>query len=271
MRTMTDRTTSSRPLTSRRGIMAAVVAVLVALCALPAVANATLTEIGLNARTKAPTSPSCPGNPCLAVSRTTGFQVSVGSLTAPLTIPKAGRIVAWTIALSRPTSSQIKFFNEHEGGTAAAGIAILRPKRSSHAKAHIAADAPAKGGSSSPAGSGKKKPSQGASQSGYTVVAQSPVVPLETYFGGIAEFPLEKTLEVQTGDVVALTVPTWAPALTLGFGKTTGWRASRPNTKNGCEETSVQTAQTKIGSSNPFACVYHEARLTYSATLISTP
>jgi hypothetical protein len=258
-------------MSSGRGIAAALVAVLVAVCALPAVANATLTEIGLKARTTSPTSPSCPGNPCLAVSRTTGFQVSVGSLTAPLTIPKAGRIVAWTISLSRPTASQIKFFDEHEGGPAMAGIAILRPKRASHAKAHIAADSPAKGGASPPAPSGTKKPSQSPSQPGYALIAQSPVVPLETYFGGIAEFPLESTLEVQTGDVVALTVPTWAPALTLGFGKTTGWRASRPDTKTGCEETSVQTAQNKIGSTNPYGCVYHEARLSYSATLISTP
>jgi hypothetical protein len=271
MRSMTFRTRNRHGLSSGRGIAATLVATVVVLCALPAVADATLTEIGLKARTTAPTSPSCPGNPCLAVSRTTGYQVSVGSLTAPLTIPKAGRIVAWTISLSKPSAGQIKFFDEHEGGAAVAGIAILRPKRASHAKADIAADSLAKGGASSPEGSGTKKPSQSAPQPGYTLVAQSPVVPLETYFGGITEFALENTLEVKTGDVVALTVPTWAPALTLGFGKTTGWRASRPDTKTGCEETSVQTAQTKIGSSNPYGCLYHEARLSYSATLISTP
>jgi hypothetical protein len=101
--------------------------------------------------------------------------------------------------------------------------------------------------------------------------AQSPIVPLEPHFGATVEFPLENTLEVQPGDVVALTVPTWAPALTLGFGKTTTWRASRTTTNKGCEETSVQTSLNRIGASNPFACLYHEARLTYSATLISTP
>jgi hypothetical protein len=245
----------------RRGpgnLAAATAATLAAALALPALADATLTEVGANARTTSPTAPSCPGNPCLAVSRTTGFQVSVGPLTAPLTLPGAGRVVAWTITLSKPSATQVKYFNEHEGGAASAGIAILRPQQRSK-KSSTSAKKPA-----------KKQPTS-TTPTAYTLVAQSPVVPLETYFGQTAQFPLEKTIEVKKGDIVALTVPTWAPALTLGFGKTTGWRASRPATKKGCEETSVQTTQTKIGSSAPYACQYHEARLTYSATLIATP
>ena len=220
--------------------------------ALPALAAATLVEVGQKARTTAPTAPSCPGNPCLAVSRTTGFQVSVGSLTAPLAAPREGRVVAWTITLSKPSATQIKYFDEHEGGAASAGIAILRPKRETST-------------------SKSRKGSKNTATTSYSLVAQSPVVPLETYFGETTQFALEKTLEVKKGDIVALTVPTWAPALTLGFQKTTGWRASRPATKKGCEETSVQTTDTKLGSVLPFACQYHEARLTYSATLISTP
>ena len=215
---------------------------------LPALADATLLEVGQKARVTPPASPSCPGNPCLAVSRTTGFQVSVGSLSGPLTIPKEGRVVAWTVTLSKPSATQIKYFDEHEGGAASAGIAVLRPKKET--------------------AKGKKKST---TPSGYTLISQSPVVALESFFGETVQFALEKTLEVKKGDIVALTVPTWAPALTLGFGKTTGWRASRPATKKGCEETSVQTTFTKIGSVAPFSCQYHEARLTYSATLISTP
>ena len=175
----------------------------------------------------------------------------MGSLTGPLTIPKEGRVVAWTITLSKPSATQVKYFDEHEGGAASAGIAVLRPKKETKS---------AKG----------KKPKSTAPTS-YTLISQSPVVALESFFGETAQFALEKTLEVKKGDIVALTVPTWAPALTLGFGKTTGWRASRPATKKGCEETSVQTTDTKIGSLEPFSCQYHEARLTYSATLISTP
>jgi hypothetical protein len=242
---------------TRRALAIVAVAASSAL-ALPAVAGATLVEVGQKARTSAPAAPSCPGNPCLAVSRTTGFQVSVASLTAPMTIPLTGRIVAWTITLSKPSATQIKYFDEHEGGVASAGIAILRPKLPAKRAANTG-KVPA------------KKPSKPQIPAGYTLVAQSPVLPLETYFGETTQFALEKTLEVKKGDIVALTVPTWAPALTLGFGKTTGWRASRPAVKKGCEETSVQTAHTKLGSVQPYACQYHEARLTYSATLISTP
>ena len=50
---------------------------------------------------------------------------------------------------------------------------------------------------------------------------------LEKYFGKTAQFPLATTIPVKKGDIVALTVPTWAPALALGFGNNTSWRASR--------------------------------------------
>ena len=74
---------------------------------------------------------------------------------------------------------------------------------------------------------------------------------------------------MKKGDVVALTVPSWAPALALGFGGDTSWRASRP--RSGCTSTSTQTSQTAIGSLVQYYCLYQTARLTYSATLISTP
>ena len=94
-------------------------------------------------------------------------------------------------------------------------------------------------------------------------------MPLEPYFGKTAQFPLATTLPVKKGDIVALTVPTWAPALALGFGKATSWRASRA--KGQCTTTGTQTAQTRIGSTVQYYCLYQTARLTYSATLISTP
>ncbi|MHB8491168.1 MAG: hypothetical protein ACYDA6_02995 [Solirubrobacteraceae bacterium] len=215
---------------------------------LPALAPATLDEVGLLPKTKPPTVPSCPGNPCLAVSRTTGFQTQVGATGNPLVIPHEGTIVAWTITLSKPTATQIKFFNEREGGAASAQIGILQPKPPPRKKR----------------GSHKPLP-----ETGYTLVAQSPVVALESYFGETAQFPLETTIKVKKGDIVALTVPTWAPALALGFAKTTSWRASRP--KAACSETSSQTAHIKVGVTRLYGCVYHEARLAYSATLISTP
>lgn len=220
-----------------RRIQLAVAATVALALILPAAAPATLTEVGVLGATTPATVPSCPAAQCLAVSRTTGFQVKVATTHNPLAAPKAGTIVAWTITLGKPTATQIKYFNANEGGPSEAGIAILRPQ---------------------------PKPNLT-----YKLVAQSPLVKLEAYFGKTAQFPLETTIPVKKGDVVALTVPSWAPALALGFGNDTSWRASRP--KGGCTSTSSQTTQVTVGSAVQYYCLYQTARLTYSATLISTP
>src|ERR1017187_6560132 len=192
-----------------RRISTAILASLLLALALPAVAPATLTEVGVIPATTPPTVPSCPGSPCLAVSRTTGFQVKVGGTNNLLAAPRSGTVVAWTIMLGKPNASQIKFFNANEGGVAEAGIAILRPQ---------------------------PKPNLT-----WKLVSQSPLIKLQPYFGKTVQFPLETTLPVKKGDVVALTVPSWAPALALGFGKDTSWRASRPKTQ--CSASSARTVQ----------------------------
>jgi hypothetical protein len=204
---------------------------------LPAAAPATLSEIGIIGATTPVTAPSCPSSPCLAVSRTTGFQVRVGKARNVLSVPRAGTIVAWSISLGKPTATQIKFFNTNEGGEAEAGIAILRAQ---------------------------KKPNLS-----YKLIASSPPVKLQPYFGMTAQFPLETTLQVKKGDIVALSVPSWAPALALGFGNDTSWRASRARTQ--CTSTSAQSTHTLVGTGVQYYCLYQTARLTYSATLISTP
>ena len=163
----------------------AIFAILALALALPAVAPATLTEVGVIPPTTNPeTVPSCPASPCLAVSRTTGFQLKVAKNTTLTTVPRSGSIVAWTIMLGKPNATQIKFFNANEGGAAEAGIAILRAQ---------------------------KKPNLT-----WKLIASSPTVKLQPYFGKTAQFPLERTIAVKKGDVVAMTVPTWAPALEIG-------------------------------------------------------
>jgi hypothetical protein len=197
---------------------------------------ATQTELGVTP-TSAATGPSCPGSPCLAVSRTTGFQVGAGASENTFTAPHGGSVVAWTITLGTPAMNQIAFFDASEGGAAEAGIAVLRPE-------------------SGP-------------ESTYSLVALSPTVKLAPYFGTTHKFPLARALPVEGGDVVALSVPTWAPALALGLGNETTWRSSRQSGQ--CTSTSVQSAQMVIGSSLQYGCVYGTARLTYSATLSSIP
>jgi hypothetical protein len=195
-------------------------------------AGAAITEIGTTTDT---TPPSCPGTPCLAVSQTTGYQAKIGAQKAPVSVTKAGRIVAWSITQGSPTPAQIKFFNAMEAGPAQAAIAVLRP--------------------------GPKL--------SFTLIAESPVMQLAPYFGTTVQFPLDTTLAVTPGDVIALTVPTWTPALALGFGHDTSWRASR--SRASCANTNLPTAQTGVGSTVQYYCLYGTARLTYTATLIPTP
>ena len=185
-----------------------------------------------------PTRPSCPGAPCEVVSETTGMQVKVGKYYAPITIPRDGVLVAWTITLSQPTASQIAYFDKNERGPAEASISVL-------------------------------KQTKGLT---YQLVAQSPLVQLQPYFGLTAQFPLATTIPVQKGERIGLTVPTWAPALAIQLSRDSSWRASRPkNTCTSATEASTETAQTTAGSAVPYSCLYLTARLLYSATLISTP
>jgi len=195
--------------------------------------------------------PECPANPCLAMTRTTGFQVKVGQAHSITTIPADGSIVAWTVSLGAPSAtvapgekeSQIQYFDTNEGGAASAGIAILKPV--GH---HLY----------------------------YSLVAQSPVVPLQPYFGDTVEIPLASAIAVKKGEILALTVPTWAPVLALAsadgtaYGRFVSWRASRP--KAHCSKIPpTQTAQQSVDSLQQYPCLYQSARLAYSALLVTTP
>jgi hypothetical protein len=179
--------------------------------------------------------PSCPAKPCLAVSRTTGYQAKVGTTKPIMVIPQAGRIVAWSIALGNPGTEQTTFFNQRLGGESEAQITIIDP--------------------------GSKLRSR--------VVAQGEPKKLQPYFGTAPMFALNQSIRVHKGWVVALTVPTWAPALAVGLGADTSWRASRARGK--CEDTSAQTAQLKVSQLSQYFCLYRTARLTYGATLVTDP
>jgi hypothetical protein len=204
-----------------------------ALALLPAApSGAKIIEIG---SASAPSAPSCPSNPCQAVSRTTGYQAKVGARRQVMAAPADGKIVAWTITLGSPGKAQINFFNDNYGGAATAGISVLKP--------------------------GKKLR--------HKVNGHSPLQRLQPYFGTTVQFPLDRSLTVRKGYLVALTVPSWAPSLALGQDSGTLWRASRPT--NACDKPGLQSAQLALGNQVPYRCLYRTARLTYSATMITTP
>ena len=216
---------------THKGVLVVLAAAVAAL--VPAAsAPARIIEIG---RTAEQNAPSCPAKPCQAVSRTTGYQAKVGIDRGLMTAPAAGKIVAWSISLGSPGRRQIRFFNENYGGASQAGISILKP----------------------------------GTKLFHRVTGQSPMQSLEPYFGTTVQFPLGTALNVKKGYVIGLTVPSWAPALALGMGNDTSWRASRARTA--CAEPGRQSSQLDLRDLAQYRCLYRTARLTYSATLITAP
>jgi hypothetical protein len=203
----------------------------IATLALPAAASATIAELGQFAGS---VRGACPEN-CQAVSRTTGYQAKVGPARTLYQAPADGRIVAWTIALGKPGPKQTAFFTERLGGESQAAIVVLAAQKKLVRR----------------------------------VVAKAPLQKLTDYFGTTVQFPLGQTLAIKKGQYVGLSVPSWAPALQIGLGADTSWRASRA--KDTCDDTSSQSALVGSHSSVAFACLFKTARLTYSATFVANP
>jgi hypothetical protein len=219
----------------RRGLIAGLGLALVAL-AIPAGASAVLATLTDPADPGA--TASCPGTsttPCTVVSRTTAMQEQVNDTRTPFKVASAGRLVGWEITLSSPTVSQVRYFDTHEGGTAEAAIAVIRQVKGLD----------------------------------YQLEYESPVVHLQRFFGHTATFALPSSVPVTPGEVIALTVPTWAPALELTAGAKSAWRASRGRTR--CANVTTETAQTAPRAVAEYYCIYRTALIDYGAIEISTP
>jgi hypothetical protein len=207
-------------------VIGAAVVVLV----LAATASARVIELGSKAATVRPT---CPTG-CEAVARLTGYQGRSGSVRNPFVITRAGYIVAFSIKLGRPTRAQIGFFNENYGGSRVR-LAILRRGRTLRTRRI------------------------------HRLVRQSRVFRLRPYFGSTPTFVLNPPLRVKRTHRVAITVPTWAPALATGLRGTNWWRASRPSRR--CLNVTQRVAHQRRVRMR-YGCDYFKARLTYTATFV---
>jgi hypothetical protein len=190
--------------------------------------------------------PACPGDPCQAIGKVTGFQTAIGKAGTPFVAPYDGRIVAWSIKLSAPTPKQAEFFTDFYGGEPSARIAILKPI--------------------------KKR------RNTYKLRNQTPVEPLKDVLGQTTTFTLRTPMTIRKGQIVGLSVPTWAPAFGIGLAKGNNWLASRQKTKCGNSGTAEQqqaaikagSAQEAAGTMRTYGCTYTTARLLYSATLVKS-
>ena len=150
-------------------------------------------------------------------------------------VPTDGRIVAWTIRLSKPGKSQISFFNRRLGGEASAGLTILKPGKRLFGR----------------------------------VMAQSPIVQLQPFFGQTVQFPLESRSRSRRASSSRSASRRGPRPSRPNLGGDTSWRASRPAGE--CDDTETQTAQTEVKDLAQYRCLYQRVRLTYTATLVTTP
>lgn len=226
----------------RRGRLAVAVtlaACLAALVALTASAAATTTNAHITVvlgQTATMPDPSCPELPCQAVGSVTGFQVSTNQSQLPFRVPKAGTVKSWTLTLAQPTGKQRSFFNGFFGMPPEARLAILR-----------------------------RVP--GTSPPRYNLRSQGQVRVLSPYLGKTVSFGA--SLRVESGDVVALTIPTWAPVFAQGLSAANAWRASRmPGKCANATDVRQGDPQQTVGKRATYGCRYTTARLLYTATIV---
>jgi hypothetical protein len=239
-------------------VAVAFAAALVALVVIawPGAADSAPLRVVVLGKTASTPPPSCPGKivnnveivPCRVEGHVSGYQVKAGGVSRPYEAPFDGKVVAWSIALSKPsrkdtktTTNEIGFFDEFLGKPSQARIGILRPVEGS-------------------------KPPQ------YTLVRQSPIEVLNPYFGSTPIFALDHPLSVLRGQVVALTVPTWAPMFAFNTSEEDTWRGSRPSGHCASKE-DIQGGhpQQVVGKTKTYGCFYSSARLLYTATLAKAP
>jgi hypothetical protein len=234
---------------------ACLLAALVAIAAPREADSAPLRVVVLGQTSETPPA-SCPGKivnnveitPCRVEGHVTGFQSIADGVARPYEAPFEGKIVAWSITLAKPstqetktTTDEVGFFNDFLGTPSEARIGVLRPVENT-------------------------KPPK------YTLVRQSPIVVLNPYFGGTPVFALDHPLTVLKGQVVALTVPTWAPMFAFNVSAENTWRGSRPPEHCSSKE-DIQNGhpQQGVGKIKTYGCYYSNARLLYTATLVKKP
>jgi hypothetical protein len=188
-----------------------------------------------------------PVNCQIILERATGLETIRDGVAYPTTVKAAGTIVAFTLGIAKLSNNRatahmfIHDLDTAYGGVSMAAVAVLKP-------------APGKN-----------------PQRLWTVVSESPLFHLQPYLGYTVQFPLTTPLAVTPGEVVALTVPTWASVISYQLPtKTFAYRQSR---RENCQHPgNQQNAQLTVGATVPYVCNYAGARLEYSATeLLAAP
>lgn len=241
-------------------VVSALAATALAAVLVPAAASAAEIQVGVS--TTPLTTPTCPanaqGNSCrIVLTQVTAYETLRDGISNPDVIKKSGVISSFTLGLTGTnliTPAVMANLDKTYGGPPEAQLTALRVTGT------------------------RANPS-------YRVAAQSSVVKLRPELGKVAEFPLVSPLPVVRGEVLALTVPTWAPVLSIEQSTTKfAYAQSRSKsmvsikTKTGTERVSSCTttattnlAQIVVGQLSIYSCTYAGTRMEYSALEITTP
>ena len=178
--------------------------------------------------------PSCSPKPknCTVVGKTTGFQARSGARRSPYMVDvKKGKVVSWGIIMGAP-GKWVDFFNDIFGSRSRVRLAVLRKSKSTR-------------------GGGSR----------YRLMRQTEVAEITSYFGSSPAFALDDPMPVREGDVLAITVHTWAPAFRVNLDSTYSWRADRK--RGSCSNVRKGAIHTKLKSTRPYQCLYRTAQLLY--------
>lgn len=215
--------------------LVACLAALIVMAAGAGAATSSRTTVILGSTASTP-DPSCPELPCQAVGSVTGFQVSTTQSSLPYRVPRDGKVKAWTLTLAQPTDTQRSFFNGFFGTPPQARLAILR-----------------------------RVP--GTNPPRYNLRRHGSIHVLSPYLGQTVKFGA--SLRVEKGDIVGLTIPTWAPAFAQDLSAKNAWRASRePGKCTNTTDVRQGKPHEKVGTRAIYGCRYSTARLLYTATVV---
>lgn len=237
--------------------------------AVPGLASATEVQLGSTATALA--APACQQQATvaqteadceIALDQTTVYQTQSDGTANPDLITSPGVIAAFSVGISglyiqgASLSSLLASADSRYGGPPSVQLTVLRPL----------ANRP-----------GKR----------WAVAAQSPVIQLKHFISGqaggsVTEFPLLAPIPVVRGEMVAITIPTWAPILSIGMAttqfayvqshspqvSTAAGASKRASCQN---DVSPTRAQLTLGQQAEYRCAYTGARVEYSALEITAP
>ncbi len=182
---------------------------------------------------------SCPGNPCEVVGRVTGYQGRSDALRNPFVARSDGVVVAFTVTLAKLEQNQLEYFTNLYGSPPTVKISVLRKSRRRRNRLE------------------------------HRLIRESRPFEVRQFFGASPSFALPRPLRVARGEIVALTVPTWAPAFARDLSRSNWWRSSRR--RGDCDDVTQRADFDDMGRVRTFGCTYHTARLLYTATFVPNP